>query len=156
MRNLVNLSRRIDYYGGGLVMLLGTGAAYTGSRYEIGTLTKMGPGFFPTVLGILLALIGVMIAGTASYGETAEDPHAAATPPDWRGWICIIAGALLFIVFAAHGGLLLATLACVFIAALGDRANTWKQALLLAIGVSFFGVIIFAYGLRVQIPIVGF
>jgi Tripartite tricarboxylate transporter TctB family len=153
---LVTLSRRADYYAGGLVMLLGAGAAYTGSRYEIGTLTKMGPGFFPTVLGVLMALIGVLIAGAATIGGTAENTHAASAPPDWRGWICIIAGAGLFILFAAHGGLLLATLSCVFVAAMGDRTNTWKQALTLAIGVTAFGVIVFAYGLKVQIPIVGF
>lgn len=152
---MVKFSRRVDYYAGGLVMLLGAGTAYTGSGYEMGSLTKMGPGFFPTALGIIMALVGVLIAGTASYGD-AEDAHSTSAPPDWRGWICIIAGAALFIVFAAHGGLLLATFSCVFVAALGDRTNTWKQAAVLATGVTVFGVLVFAYGLRVQIPIVGF
>jgi hypothetical protein len=137
-------------------MLLGAGAALTGSGYEMGSLTKMGPGFFPTALGILLAFVGVLIAGSASYGETTDEMHAVATPADWRGWGCIIGGAVLFIVFAAHGGLLLATFSCVFVAALGDRTNTWKQAFLLAAGVSVFGILVFAYALRVQIPIVGF
>jgi hypothetical protein len=153
---LAKPNRRLDYYAGGLVMLLGAGAALTGSGYELGTLTKMGPGFFPTALGVILALVGVLIAGSASYGETAEDIHGAAAPSDWRGWICIISGALLFIVFAAHGGLLLATFSCVFVAALGDRTNTWKQAFLLAAAVSVFGIIVFAYALRVQIPIIGY
>jgi hypothetical protein len=152
---LVKFSRRLDYYAGGLVMLLGAGTAYTGSGYEIGSLTKMGPGFFPTALGIIMALVGVLIAGSAAYGE-AEGGQSASAPPDWRGWICIIAGALLFVVFAAHGGLLLATFSCVFVAALGDRTNGWKQAAILATGVTVFGVLVFAYGLRVQIPIVGF
>jgi putative Ca2+/H+ antiporter (TMEM165/GDT1 family) len=137
-------------------MLLGAGAAITGSSYEMGSLTRMGPGFFPTALGVLLAFVGFLIAGSASYGETADDVHTPSAPADWRGWICIISGALLFIVFAAHGGLLLATFSCVFVAALGDRTNTWKQALLLAAGVSVFGILVFAYALRVQIPIVGF
>ncbi|MDB5406662.1 MAG: tripartite tricarboxylate transporter TctB [Rhodospirillales bacterium] len=146
---------RLDYYAGGLVMLLGIGAAYTGSGYEMGSLTRMGPGFFPTALGVLLAFVGVLIAGSASFGE-ADEVHATSTPPDWRGWICIIAGALLFVLFASHGGLLLATFSCVFVAAMGDRTNTWKQAALLAAGVTVFGIVVFAYGLRVQIPIVGF
>jgi hypothetical protein len=146
---------RRDYYAGGLVMLLGIGAAVTGSGYEMGSLTRMGPGFFPTALGVLLAFVGVLIAGSAFY-ETADESAEASAPPDWRGWICIIAGALLFIVFAAHGGLLLATFSCVFVAALGDRTNTWKQAALLASGVAVFGIVVFAYALRVQIPIVGF
>lgn len=137
-------------------MLLGVGAAYTGSSYEIGTLTRMGPGFFPTALGVILAFIGVLIAGTASYGETEELAPATSSQPDWRGWICIISGAVLFIVFAAHGGLLLATFSCVFVAAMGDRTNSWKQAALLATGVTAFGILLFAYVLRVQIPVIGF
>lgn len=135
-------------------MLLGAGAAVIGSRYSIGSLTRMGPGFFPTALGILLAFTGVLIAGSASYGS-APGATEAAIRPDWRGWLCIVSGAGLFIVLAARAGLVPATLACVFVAALGDRGNSWKNALGLAIGVTFFGTLLFAYGLRVQIPMLG-
>ena len=112
----------------------------------------MGPGFFPTALGVLLALIGVIIAGTAAYAP-AGAPEATARP-DWRGWICIVGGAGLFIGLATHAGLVPATMACVFVAALGDRTNGWKEALALAIGVSFFGTLLFAYLLHIQLPVV--
>ncbi len=136
------------------MVLLGAGAAFTGSRYDVGSLTRMGPGFFPTALGILLAIVGVLIAGTASY--TVQSTMPETTPrPDWRGWLCIVGGAGLFIALAAHGGLVPATLACVFVAALGDRTNSWKEALALAIGVTIFGTLLFAYVLRIEIPILG-
>jgi putative tricarboxylic transport membrane protein len=54
-----------DYYAGGLMLLLGTGAAVTGSGYKFGSLARMGPGFMPVMLGILLAFLGILIAGTA-------------------------------------------------------------------------------------------
>ena len=146
--------QRRDYYAGALVMLLGAGAAVIGSRYQIGNLTRMGPGFFPTVLGILLAFIGVLIAGTASYGAASTAPEAPIRP-DWRGWLCIVSGAGLFIALAAHAGLVPATMACVFVAALGDRGNNWRNALGLAIGVTFFGTLLFSYVLKIQIPIFG-
>ena len=38
-----------DYYAGGLMVLLGVGAAVTGSGYKFGTLARMGPGFMPVV-----------------------------------------------------------------------------------------------------------
>ncbi len=135
-------------------MLLGAGAAVVGSRYQVGSLTRMGPGFFPTALGILLAFMGVLIAGTASYASPSDAPDTT-TRPDWRGWLCIVSGAGLFIALAAHAGLVPATLACVFIAALGDRGNSWKNALLLAIGVTIFGTLLFSYVLQIQIPIFG-
>jgi hypothetical protein len=43
-----------DYYAGGLMLLLGVGAAVTGSGYKIGSLAKMGPGFMPVVLGVVV------------------------------------------------------------------------------------------------------
>ena len=135
-------------------MLLGAGAAVVGSRYDIGTLRRMGPGFFPTVLGILLAFIGVLIAGSASLNAASSD-HESALKPDWRGWFCIVAGAGLFVALAAHAGLVPATMACVFVAAMGDRTNRWIEALLLACGVTIFGVGLFYYVLRIQIPLFG-
>jgi len=150
----MKLAQRRDYYAGALVMLLGAGAAVMGSRYQIGSLTSMGPGFFPTALGILLAFLGALIAGTASYGSPSNAPDTTMRP-DWRGWLCIVSGAGLFIVLAAHAGLVPATLACVFVAALGDRGNSWKNALCLAIGVTVFGTLLFSYVLQIQIPIFG-
>ena len=41
---------RKDYYGGALMVLIGLGAIYGGSDYHIGTLSHMGPGFFPAAL----------------------------------------------------------------------------------------------------------
>src|SRR5882762_196898 len=100
----MKLSQQRDYYAGALVMLLGAGAALVGSRYDIGSLRRMGPGFFPTVLGILLAFIGVLIAGSASLSPSTGGAEAGMRP-DWRGWFCIVSGAGLFIGLAAHAGL---------------------------------------------------
>ncbi len=150
----MRFAQRRDYYAGALVMLLGTGAAIIGSRYNIGSLTRMGPGFFPTALGILLAFIGVLIAGSACYVSQSNAPDAT-TPPDWRGWLCIVSAAGLFIALAARAGLVPATLACVFVAALGDRGNSWREAGLLAIGITIFGTLLFVYVLRIQIPMFG-
>ncbi|MDR3485494.1 MAG: hypothetical protein P4M05_11375 [Bradyrhizobium sp.] len=63
MRERFKLKR--DYYAGGLMLLLGVGAAVTGSGYKVGSLAKMGPGFMPVMLGVVLAFLGILIAGTA-------------------------------------------------------------------------------------------
>ena len=47
-----------DYYAGGLMLLLGVGAAVIGTGYKFGTLARMGPGFMPVMLGVVLAFIG--------------------------------------------------------------------------------------------------
>src|SRR5579884_3758772 len=110
----MSFSHRRDYYAGALMVLVGCGAAVAGSRYQLGSLTQMGPGFFPTALGVLLALLGIAIACTAAYAPgPALGTEAPAPKPDWRGWFCITAGALLFIGLAEYAGLVAATFACV-------------------------------------------
>lgn len=152
----MSFSHRRDYYAGALMVLVGGGAAVIGSQYQLGSLTRMGPGFFPTVLGVLLAGLGVAIAGTAAYAPPAAGTTAEASMrPDWRGWLCISAGAFLFIGLARYVGLVAATFACVFVAALGDRQNTWREAALLAAGITVLGVLLFSYVLHIQIPIFG-
>jgi putative Ca2+/H+ antiporter (TMEM165/GDT1 family) len=151
----MSFSHRRDYYAGALMVIVGGGAAYIGSHYRMGSLTQMGPGYFPTVLGIILAIIGVIIAGSAAYAPVAATAETPPIRPDWRGWICITGAALLFIALAKSLGLVAATFACVFVAALGDRQNSWKEAGLLATGITVFGVVLFSLILRVQIPLFG-
>jgi hypothetical protein len=147
-------THRRDYYAGALMVLVGGGAALLGSQYQLGSLTSMGPGFFPTALGVLLAILGIVIAGTAAYAPAAK-AEAAPLRPDWRGWFCITGGALLFIGLAKYAGLVPAIFACVFVAAMGDRTNTWKEAALLATGMTVFGTLLFSYVLHIQIPVLG-
>jgi Tripartite tricarboxylate transporter TctB family len=147
-----------DYYAGALIALIGAGAAYQGSSYGVGSLGAMESGFFPTVIGVGMVLVGAAIAASAGPGgEPAstglENPHGASTAMDWRGWIAIIGGVCLFIACCETIGLLPAIFSCVFVSAMGSTTTTWKQALVLAAGVTVFGIVLFAYGLKVQIPI---
>jgi hypothetical protein len=153
----MSFSHRRDYYAGALMVLVGGGAAIVGSQYQVGSLTHMGPGYFPTALGIILAMIGIIIAGTAAYTRAAAPVTAEAPPvkPDWRGWFCITGATALFIALSLYAGLVVATFTCVFVAAMGDRENSWKESALLAAGITVFGVALFSYVLKVQIPLFG-
>ncbi|HWE73894.1 MAG TPA: tripartite tricarboxylate transporter TctB family protein [Stellaceae bacterium] len=153
----MSFSHRRDYYAGALMVLVGGGAAYVGSHYQMGSLTQMGPGYFPTALGVVLAIIGIIIAGGAAFTPATEPvtAEAPAVKPDWRGWLCITGAAALFIALSDYVGLVAATFACVFVAAMGDRENSWKEAALLAAGITVFGVILFSFILHIQIPLFG-
>jgi hypothetical protein len=140
-----------DYYGGGLMFLLGIGAIWKGFDYKIGTLSRMGPGYFPVAIGAILALMGVLIALGAKSEATAGDDKKH--PPEWRGWACIILANIAFVVLGRYGGLLPATFAVVFISALGDRQNSLKNAFLLAIAMVVVCLIVFAWALQLQFPL---
>ena len=147
-----------EYYAGALMTFVGVLAGYTATTYDIGSLGHMGPGFFPLVLSVLIAGLGLAIAATGRRSAAAPAPAATAHGQrvhfDLRGWTAIFVAVIAFIALAYAFGMAPATFACVFIAALGDRQNTWKSAALFALGVTVFAVLVLAWGLQVQMPII--
>jgi hypothetical protein len=153
----LSVSAKKDYYGGGLMMVIGLIAVYAGLDYRTGTPARMGPGFFPVAIGALLALTGLLIALSARSGAAPTGPkvghgHGGGLP-DIRGGICIIVSVLAFLLLGVYGGLVPATFAIVFISALGDRENTITQAILLSLAMCFVAVVVFWWALRLQLPL---
>jgi hypothetical protein len=151
--HLLNLTRKRDFYAGGLMVLFGLGVAVQGPSYKLGTLMHMGPGFLPTALGVLLVILGIIIAGASLSAPEGEDERILPEHPQWLGWLCILAGPVLFIICGSVGGLIPGTFACVFVSALGDKKSTWKGALALAVVITVFGVSLFSYLLQVPMPV---
>lgn len=152
MTRLSNFKR--DYYGGALMMFIGAGAALEGQQYGIGTLTRMGPGFFPVALGVIMILIGILIAGSAYASDEPDKERFLPAKPEWFAWACIIASPIFFIALGEYAGLLPATFACVFVAALGDRETTIKQAAILGAAISISGILLFSLVLKIPFPII--
>lgn len=147
---MIRFAANRDYYAGALMALLGAGSIYEGQEYGIGTLSRMGSGFFPVAIGVGLVVLG---AAMALIHAPAADGHVLEGP-DWRGALAITAGVVAFVALAKAAGLAPAIFACVFASALGARTTTVRQAALLALGVMVFGVVLFHYGLHVQFPVV--
>lgn len=145
------LERYRDQAGGGLMVVLGVAAAVHGHTYSFGRLQRIGPGFFPVALGVLLGLIGLAIVATARpvMSPSGEGRYS----PQWRGWGCITLSLVLFVVLGKYGGLVPATFAIVFVSALGDRRNTVKDALTLALAMATICVLIFWWALKLQFPL---
>ncbi len=139
-----------DRCGAAVLVPLGAWIAIQGSSYGLGTLTRMGAGFMPFVLGTLMAVVGVAIWVTAGPGDFGD---RATSPAEWRGWSCVLGSVLAFVVLGVYGGLVPATFVAVFVAAMGDRLNSWRDAAALATGVTVIGLLIFSYGLNINFPL---
>jgi uncharacterized membrane protein YhdT len=142
-----------DYYAGTLMLVLGVGAAVTGTGYKFGTLARMGPGFMPVMLGIVLAFLGILIVGTALGSSEDDGKNFLPDNPQWFGWACILGGPVLFIILGEYGGMIPAVFACVFVCALGDKTGTYKSSAALAAGITVFGVLLFHYLLSIPFPL---
>ena len=155
------LRRRRDVWAGLLLLVLGLATVGESRSLDIGTLTRMGPGYFPTVLGAVLALLGLAIAlsaapaGRAPLPGAEPAPHEEVPPPDWRGIGAIVLGIVAFLVLGRYAGLVPATFACVLLSAGGDRLMTPGAALVLAAAMTAVAVGLFHYALQVPFPLFG-
>lgn len=133
------------------MIAIGFATAIQGSTYPIGELSRMGPGYFPVALGVLLVLIGTAIAIGARFARPGETAETRGT--EWRGWACIAGSIVAFVTLGRFGGLVPATFAIVFISALGDRDNSLAGAAILALGCVVVCVIVFWWALQLQFPL---
>jgi uncharacterized membrane protein YfcA len=148
MKTVLHMSR--DQIGAAILILLGAGVTVGGFSFHVGTLTEMGSGFIPVVLGVLMILVGIALFVT----EKKEEREAAhPREPQWRGWFCILASVAAFVTLGTYGGLVPATFVSVLIAALGDKQNKLRDCIALAVAVTVFGVVVFGYGLGLQMPL---
>lgn len=149
-----------ELQAGLLVLMIGIGIVAGSLQFHIGTLRRMGPGYFPLILGALLTIIGIFLMfskvaaddkpiETADAGESAESGRPASIRP----WTMIVLGMLSFVALGERTGLLPATFVLVMLSALGDRKNTLRECLILAVIVSLAAVIIFHYVVQMRMPV---
>ncbi len=150
------LVKKRDFYAGGIMTLLGAAVTLDSMTYSLGTLTHMGPGMFPLMLGVTLTFVGVLILGTAMVTPLSDDENILPKDREWYAWGCILAGPVAFIILGEFFGLVPATFACVFIPAIGDRTATWKGSAILAAGVTVVGTLLFTYVLKIPFPMFRF
>ncbi|NHF72780.1 tripartite tricarboxylate transporter TctB family protein [Paracoccus xiamenensis] len=137
-----------DIWGGLALGLLGAGVAiYAGLRLDFGSLRAMGPGFFPTVLGVALAVLGAAVALPA-WNRAAESPKIA-----WGDASAVIGAILIFGFGMNRLGILLACFAAVLIASLPAPHDGWRWRILLAASVTLLCWAVFILGLRMSIPV---
>jgi hypothetical protein len=111
----------------------------------------MGPGYFPLVLGALLAVLGGVIVGKGVL-EGAEE--AIGTVP-WRA-IVLILGAILFFGLTVRGlGLVPSTFVATLMSTFASRRTTVVGAALVTVGLTVLCVLIFVVALSLRLPLVG-
>lgn len=138
-----------DFWAG--LMFIGFGlfaAVWAYANYQMGTAVRMGPAYFPVVLGGLLALLGalVLLESLAVEGPPVARFH-------FRPLILITAASVLYGYIMKPAGLVVATLAVVFISAYGGHEFKWREVVILYVVLIVFSVLVFVKGLTLPFPI---
>ena len=149
---MILIQKPRDVIGGLVVIAIGAGFFLSGQELEMGTSFRMGPGYFPTILSILMIGLGTVIAVQALRAPTTE--HSFGQVP-WRGLLLLI-GAVLFFGFVLQGlGLAPALLVVVLATAWASRYAKWRNSLLLSIGLAAFCTLLFIRLLGLPLPMTG-
>ena len=139
-----------DFWTGIIFLCIGLAAIIIGRDYSMGTAGKMGPAYFPTILGGLLALIGVAATVRSFFreGEALEKFAVKET-------ILILTGVLLFGFLIRGAGLVAAIFAIVLFSAFASAKFKLLQGVALATGMTIFAVVVFVKLLGLPIAIFG-
>ena len=141
-----------DVIGGVLIMAIGGAFLLLGRELEFGTSFRMGPGYFPTVLSVILILLGGAMVALA-WRRPAEEGTLGRLP--WRGIVLVI-GATFFFGLALRGlGLIPVLLIVVLASAWASRYASWRTSVPLALGMALFCYLVFVRGLGLPLPLVG-
>ena len=148
-----------DFFSGLMFTVVGAAFAYGATSYTVGTGARMGPGYFPLLLGVFLALLGAAILFKSLVVETPDGEPVGKWA--WKPLFFIIAGNLLFGVLL--GGLpsiglpAMGLIAAIFgttivVSLAGDEFN-FKETIVLSAILSVMSYAAFIMLLKLQFPV---
>ena len=95
----MSIKSQKDFFSGLMFMVVGGGFAWGATTYNVGTGARMGPGYFPLVLGVVLAILGAAITFKAMVVETETGDKIGAWA--WKPIFFVLGANLLFGVLLA-------------------------------------------------------
>jgi hypothetical protein len=137
-----------DFYSGLIFVAFGIAAIVIGSNYALGTAARMGPGYFPRILGIMLVLLGAALSLRALRSQGS--PIAAWK---WRPTLIVLGSVVLFGVMVNTAGMVLSTIVLIVLSSAGSHEFRPKEALISGVLLAALAVGVFVIGLKLQLPI---
>jgi hypothetical protein len=140
--------RNKDFWSGVMLMAVGLGAMVIARNYPFGTSLRMGPGYFPTLLGGLLAVGGLylLLKGLRS-SDMIESGWSL------RALVVIPVALVVFGYLMDHAGFVPALIVLIVASAAGGSEFNIVEVSLLAVGLTILSVAVFIWGLGLPYPL---
>jgi len=137
-----------DFWSGLVFIAIAVAFMALAARYRLGTAEKMGPGFFPIMIGIVQAGLGAILLGRSFVLDGPPLARMRLSPLA----ITVVAVVLFGIAFDWLG-LAAAITALVIVGAYADRSTRLVESVALAAALVFFSVVMFVWvlGLPLQV-----
>lgn len=150
MANLLEKNQK-DFWTGILFLAVGVAALLISRGYECGTTSKMGPGYFPTALGLLLSAVGIV-----SLARSLIKKGARVQMPAIKPLLYVCGSTVLFGLLLRKAGLIGALLVLILVSASASSKFKFEwRALFGMVGLIVFCVFVFVKFLGMPMPLVG-
>lgn len=140
-----------DFWSGVLFAGIGSFTVVYATRYTLGTAARMGPGYFPRILGLLLIGLGALLVLRSLK---------LAGPPipgwQWRPTVVVLGSVVVFGLVVSRVGLLLSTVFLIVVASMASRESRPRESIAAGVALAILAVAVFVVGLGVQLPILPF
>jgi drug/metabolite transporter (DMT)-like permease len=144
------LRNKRDFWAG--IMFICFGLLFVGlsQQYSLGTAAKMGPGYFPTVLGGLMAVLGAIVC-VGAFNK--RNPITDLSKVGWRELAMVLGGVGLFGFALPFLGLIIALVLLIFVSALASHEFSVRDTILAIIFLIILSYGVFVWGLELQFPV---
>jgi hypothetical protein len=137
-----------DFWSGVLFVAVGVFAIVYGSRYSLGSAARMGPGYFPRILGILLVVLGAALALRAMRVQGPPVPRW-----HWRPTLTVLGSVVLFGLIVQKVGLALSTVILIVLASSASHEWRPRESIIAGVLLAALATGVFIIGLKLQLPI---
>ena len=155
----MKIKNQPDFYSG--LMFIGAGVAFAlgATNYTVGSGARMGPGYFPLMLGVMMALVGIAIALKAMARQPGDVEKIGKWA--WRPLVYVITANIVFGVLLGGirqinlpaFGLMAAIYALTFIASMAQADWQFKRTFFLATALAIGSYLTFVIALKLQFPV---
>jgi hypothetical protein len=155
----LKIKNQPDFYCGVMFLVTGVAFAWGATNYKVGEAARMGPGYFPFMLGILMALVGLGVALKALGSRDAAEEKIGKWA--WRVLFYIIAANVVFGLLLAGlpliglpaFGMVVAIYALTFIASMAQADWKFRPTFILATVLAVGSYLVFVLALSLQFPV---
>jgi len=146
----MKIKNQEDFWAGVMFVIFGAFFVILGVQYKIGTAAKMGPGYFPTLLGVIVIFLGIIISGS-SLSTTEAGPKT--TKFGWPSLFFILGSVVLFGLLLRPLGLILSLFILIATSSYASKKFSWRSMLVNSAVLILMCVAIFVWALQLQIPL---
>ncbi len=139
-----------DFACGLMFILAGLGFSWVAHGYPMGSAARMGPGYFPFLLGLVLAVLGALVL-IGSLSSKGKEDHLASW--DLKTLLWVLGPVVLFGLLLKPLGMVLSVFVLVLVSSIASHDFSWRGALVNGVVLVLISLGTFVYGINVHMPV---